>query len=119
MLMVEDFFGEHEEARELFEAVRQVIESIGSAEMRVSKSQVAWRRRINFAFVWRPEQYLKRKAAPLVLTVDLRRRDESPRWKEVAEPYPGRFIHHLELYEVGQIDEEVRGWLREVWEEAG
>jgi hypothetical protein len=65
-----------------------------------------------------PEQYLKWKAAPLVLTVLLPWRDESPRWKQVVEPYPGRFTHHLELYETADIDEEVVGWLREAWEGA-
>jgi Domain of unknown function (DUF5655) len=118
MITLEEFFGDHEDSRRLFEAVKAAIESIGPAEMRVTKSQVAWRRRTGFAFVWMPEQYLKRKAAPLVLTVGLRRREASPRWKEVVEPYPGRFTHHLELRSMEQIDEEVKGWLREAWEQA-
>jgi hypothetical protein len=118
MMTVEEFFGEHADSRLLFEAVKAAINSLGPSEMRVTKSQVAWRQRINFAFVWRPEQYLKRKAAPLVLTVDLRRRDASPRWKQVVEPYPGRFTHHLERYEAEQVYEEVTGWLREAWEKA-
>ena len=118
IITLEELFKDHSESKRLFEAVRQAIESIGPAEMRVTKSQVAWRRRINFAFVWMPEMYLKRKAAPLVLTIDLRRRDASPRWKQVVEPYPGRFTHHLELYDAGQIDEEVLEWLREAWEKA-
>jgi hypothetical protein len=66
-----------------------------------------------------PEQYLHRSAAPLVLTVGLRRRDPSPRWKQVVEPAPGRFTHHLVLYATADLDDEVRGWLREAWEEAG
>jgi hypothetical protein len=119
MTTLEEFFGDHADSRLLFEAVKAAIDSTGPAEMRVSKSQVAWKRRVNFAFVWMPEQYLKRQAAPLVLTVALRRWDVSPRWKEVVEPYPGRFTHHLELWSVDEVDEEVKGWLREAWEEAG
>jgi hypothetical protein len=95
-----------------------VVEGLGTADIRVSKSQIAFRRKRNFALVWMPEQYLKWKAAPLVLTVLLPWRDESPRWKQVVEPYPGRFTHHLELYETADIDEEVVGWLREAWEGA-
>ena len=91
------------------------MESIGKAEVRVSKSQVAFRNRRMFAAVWMPEQYLRRKAAPLVLTIALRRRDESPRWKEVVEPTPGRFTHHLELYSPADIDGEARQWLQEAW----
>ncbi len=119
IITLEEFFAGHEDSHQLFEVVKKAIEAIGPAEMRVSKSQVAWRRRINFAFVWMPEMYLKRKTVPLVLTVDLRRRDSSPRWKQVVEPYPGRFTHHMELKVEAQIDEEVKGWLREAWEKAG
>jgi hypothetical protein len=50
-----------------------------------------------------------------VLTVGLRRRDGSPRWKQIVEPYPGRFTHHLELRSPGEVDAEVEAWLREAW----
>ncbi len=118
-MTLDDFFSEQATSRELFEAVRQVIEAIGPAEVRVTKSQVAFRRRKPFAWVWMPEQYLRREAAPLVLTLGFRIRDPSPRWKSIVEPAPGRFTHHLELYSVADIDEEVRQWLRLAWEAAG
>jgi hypothetical protein len=38
--------------------------------------------------------------------------------REVVEPYPGRFTHHLELYETADVDAEVVQWLRQAWEEA-
>jgi hypothetical protein len=63
-----------------------------------------------------PEMYLHRKAAPLVLTVSLRSRDSSPRWKEIVEVRPGRFTHHLELYAPEEVDDAVRGWLQEAWQ---
>jgi hypothetical protein len=66
-----------------------------------------------------PGKYLHREAAPLVLSIALRRRDTSPRWKQVVEPYPGRFMHHLELYSVEQLDEEVQALLVEAWDLAG
>jgi hypothetical protein len=55
------------------------------------------------------------KTAPLVLTLSFHKRDPSPRWKEIVEPYPGRFTHHLELYATNDIDDEVRNWLWEAW----
>jgi hypothetical protein len=48
--------------------------------------------------------YLRREAAPLVLSVFLWRRDASPRWKSVVEPVSGRFTHHLELGAVSPVD---------------
>ena len=115
----DEFFADYPKSLRLFEAVRRVIEALGPAEIKVSKSQVAFRRRKNFALVWVPEQYLKRPAAPLVLTLSFRERKASPRWKEVVEAAPGRFTHHLEVYAVKEVDAEVRGWLREAWEAAG
>ncbi len=110
----DEFFSDNVLARQLYEAVCQEIAAIGETGLRVGKSQIAFRRRRAFAWVWTPGQYLTgRPTAPLVLTLALRRHDESPRWKQIVEPAPGRFMHHLELYAVADVDAEVRGWLRE------
>lgn len=115
----EEFFAGHEQAAAIFAAVRAAVEAIGPAEIRVSRSQIAFRRRTNFAFVWQPAMYLRRAAVPLVLTVGLRRRDSSPRWKEIVEPVPYRYTHHVELHSPAEVDAEVCAWLREAWELAG
>ncbi|MBN2549512.1 MAG: hypothetical protein JXB15_10165 [Anaerolineales bacterium] len=47
-----------------------------------------------------------------MLTLVFPYRDASPRWKDIVEPRPGRFIHHLELFSVEDIDDEVRDWLQ-------
>lgn len=118
MIAVEDFFAGQEVSRQLFEAVREAIENIGPTELRISKSQISFRRRKAFAIVWMPGQYLKREAAPLVLTLFFHYRDASPRWKEIVEAAPGRFTHHLELYSSADIDNEIYGWLQAAWEAA-
>jgi len=100
------------------EIVRSAIESIGPADMRVTKSQIVFRHRRGFAWTWMPAQHLRGDVAPLVLTINLNRRDESPRWKEVIEPRPGRFTHHLELRSTEDIDCEVLNWIREAWSQA-
>jgi len=113
------FFGGRAEARALFDVVRRAIGALGPCEVRVSKSQVAFARRGGFAWAWTPDRYLHGETAPLVLSIALARRDESSRWKEVVEPARGRWMHHLELTAASQADAEVRGWLREAWEQAG
>jgi hypothetical protein len=95
------------------------VEGLGEMETHVTKSQVAFRRCRAFAWAWVPGKYLRGKVAPLVLTLALRRRDPSPRWKEIVEPRPGWFTHHLELSSSGEIDDQVNAWLREAWENAG
>jgi hypothetical protein len=53
-----------------------------------------------------------------VLSLAFSQRDTSPRWKQIVEPAPGRFMHHLEIYAQSDIDNEVRGWIRTAWEAA-
>jgi hypothetical protein len=118
-LSLDEFFAGRETARRIFDALVPSIHRLGPAGTRVSRSQVAFRRRRGFAWAWTPDRYLRGSTAPLVLSLALRRRDASPRWKEIVEPAPGRFMHHLELRCVEDIDAEVLAWLREAWDAAG
>lgn len=119
MATLEVYLAGQAEARQLLAAVVQAVEAVGGAEMRMTKSQAAFYRRRAFAWAWAPRLVLRGRGASLVLTLALRRRDASPRWKEVVEPRPGRFTHHLELYHPSDLDEEALGWLKEAWEAAG
>lgn len=87
-------------------------------EIRTSRSQIAFRRRRGFAYLWLPGRYLARPGADVVLAVVLDRRDESPRWKEVAHPAPTHWMHHLEVHDPAEIDEQVAGWLWEAYARA-
>lgn len=117
-MTVDEFFSEYPESRNLFDALRSEIEALGIVEMRVTKSQVSFRRKRAFAWAWIPGMYLGSGHAPLVLTLSFPERSMSPRWKEIVEPAPGHFTHHLELNAEEAIDEEVRGWVRSAWEAA-
>ncbi|HSJ59456.1 MAG TPA: DUF5655 domain-containing protein [Anaerolineae bacterium] len=114
----DEFFGDQALSKELFATIRRELELLGEVTIRVSKSQIAFRRRRTFASVWMPGRYLKGKTAPLVLTVFLPWRDGSCRWKEIVEPSPGRFTHHLELYDGADVDDQIRDWLRRAWKAA-
>jgi len=114
-LTVDEFFVGQAESRRIFDALNDAIHALGPVQVNVTKSQVAFRKQRAFAWAWMPGTYLRGKHAPLVLTVSLHRHDGSPRWKEIVEPRPGRFTHHLELYSTTDIDDEVRTWLQEAW----
>lgn len=101
----------------LFDAVAALVASLGPSGLRVTKSQVSFRRRRGFAFVWRPGRYVK-SAVPAVLSIALPRRLASDRFKEIAHPSPSVWMHHLELHDVSDIDDEVRRWLLEAYANA-
>lgn len=117
-MTLDEYFAGKDESRQLFDDLRRMIETFEGVEIRVTKSQVAFSRRKAFAWAWMPGQYLRGRVAPLVLTLSLPFRDTSSRWKEFVEPRPGKYIHHLELYSSGDIDDEVRQWIWIAWTEA-
>ena len=115
-MTLDEFVAGRDASRQIFDSLRSAIEGLGPVEIRVTKSQVTFRRRRAFAWAWVPDRYLRGRHAPLVLTLSFAERNSSPRWKEIVEPAPGRFTHHLELHSESEIDAEVRGWLQAAWE---
>jgi len=63
--------------------------------------------------------YLANPNAEVVLSIALGRHDDSPRFKEVAHPSPKHWIHHLEVGDIDEVDNEVAAWLIEAAERAG
>jgi hypothetical protein len=92
--------------------VREILASV-DFEIRVTRSQIAFRAERGFAWLWRPSMYLGKRGVDVVLAIALDRRDPSPRWKQVANPTPRMWMHHLEIREVGDVDGEVAACLLE------
>jgi Domain of unknown function (DUF5655) len=115
---LERFFDGFPDGLRLYDAVAEAVADIGEASVRVTRSQVAFRRRTGFAFVWRPGQYVT-SDVPAVLSIALPHEVVSDRFKSVVHPSTRVWMHHLELREVEQVDDEVRGWLVEAYDNAG
>lgn len=109
---VRDFFAGDPEGLRICERIAATIGAIGTAEVRISKSQVAFRRRRGFAYVWRPDMYLRPAGVPAVLSIALPRRLDSRRFKSVVHPSRRVWMHHLELRKASEVDDEVAHWLR-------
>jgi hypothetical protein len=114
----EDLFEGFPEVVAIFHTVQCAVFTIGEASVAVSKSQVAFRRRRGFAYLWRPGQYIH-SDVPAVLSIALPREVRSDRFKEVVHPSTNVWMHHLELHTPDQIDDQVRGWLEEAYAHAG
>lgn len=79
--------------------------------VRTTKSQVAYRLGRAFAYLWRPDLYLRAAEAEVVLCIALPWKVASERFKEVIHPAKKSWMHHLELHRVQDIDHEVQRWL--------
>ena len=115
----EDLFAGNATALAAYERVRAILREAGPLEVRTTKSQVAFRRRRGFAFLWMPRQYLRGSVAAVVLSIASDHRIASDRFKEVVQPSTGRWMHHLEVRDPHEIDDEVATWLRDATQLAG
>lgn len=114
---IESFFEGCPEGLQLYRAVEDAVARIGESGVRVTKSQIAFRRRKGFAYVWRPGQYVT-SDVPAVLSIALPHALMSHRIKSTAHPSRKVWMHHIELRDPSQIDDEMRGWLAEAYEHA-
>jgi hypothetical protein len=101
-----------------YRKVLRMLEPLGPVTVRVSKSQVAFRRHRGFAYLWMPGMYLANPGADVVLSIALDRELASSRFKEVVHPSPRIWMHHLEIRSLDDLDDEVLGWLRAAYDAA-
>ena len=111
----EAFFVGHPLALAVFHAVYKFVQTMGAVDLRTTRSQVAFRRRRGFAYLWLPGRWLKRPDAEVVLSIALDRRFDSLRFKSVVHPSPRIWMHHLEVLAIDDLDDEVRSWLCEAY----
>ncbi|WGY04505.1 DUF5655 domain-containing protein [Nocardioides sp. QY071] len=108
---VDEFFDGDPTARQIHDRLVGELTAVEGVEVHVSRSQVAYRLGRTFAIEWRPGRYL-RSEVPLVLSLPLRQRLESTRFKQVVQVARGTWMHHLELRSAAEVDDEVRRWIR-------
>ena len=111
------FFTREPRALPLFEAVMaKVCAKFVGVAVRVSKTQIAFANKYNFAFVSLP--YRRAKGDPevcIILTFGLSRRAEHPRIRVAVEPYPNRWTHHVCISDVREVDDQVMAWVGEAY----
>jgi hypothetical protein len=115
----DDYLRDSALGRSVFGSVDGILSVLPDVTVTTTKSQIAFKRRRGFAYLWLPGKYLARPQAEVVLSIALDRQEPSARFKEVAHPSPRIWQHHLEVRDVDEIDDEVRGWLLAAHECAG
>jgi hypothetical protein len=113
-----EFFAEVPLGTHAFGWTSGVVAGLGPAVFRLTSTQVAFRHRIGFAWIWLPATWLAHPDASVVLSLGLREANDSSRWKQVVEPYPGRWMHHLEVHDRADLDDEVAGWVTKAYDAA-
>ena len=110
------FFGEHMDALPIYERLEeQILAQIPDVKIKVAKTQITFANKRGFAFVsFNPcRRAAQRPDVWITVTFGLGYRKESPRIDVAAEPYPGRWTHHVMVGSVEEIDGELMDWIRE------
>jgi hypothetical protein len=111
---VEELFAGRPDAGRLFALVLEYIETLGPVTVSVTKTQVAFGVRRQFAWVWLPQMWIReRPDSTITLAFAAEHRIEDPLIAAAAEPRPGRWTHHVLIDTPADLDEVVRGWLRQ------
>jgi len=115
---IETFFKNSSELMGLFEHLKEVLfarmEPIG---LSVQKTQIAFRSRRSFAYVWLPIRPMKnRPDLYIILSFGLDHLISSPRIVEAVEVRPNRWTHHLIISKCSEIDEEILSWLDQAFQ---
>jgi hypothetical protein len=112
---VNKLFEKYPGALELYLSIQQFISSLGGITIETTKNQVSFGTKRKFAWIWLPQKWVRAPHDSVTLTFALHERLESPKIKEVVEPYPNRFTHHVVITSPGQFDDEVRSWLKDAY----
>ena len=113
-----EYFHKQPEVQHIFDALAQkILERYPGAFTKVQKSQIAFSGSKPFCWAWlpirggikgRPERYL-------ILSFGLNREIEHPRLIGTVEPRPGRWMHHVIIGTIDEIDAEVMGWIDQAY----
>jgi hypothetical protein len=115
----EEFLRDSPSGRAVFAVVQSLLSGLPDVEVRTTRSQISFRRRRGFVFLWLPGMYLRHPRTEVVLSIATDRELASPRFAEVVHPAPRTWQHHLDVHDVGDIDDEVARWVREAYDRAG
>ena len=114
------FFGDNPFQLKLFKIIRQYIDSIGVSSMKVTKTQISFANKRQFAWIWIPlANSKKRPPNSIVLSFSLENQITHPKIVEVVEPYRGRNMHHVIIGKADDFNEKVKSWLSEAYKFAG
>ncbi|MFY9901675.1 MAG: DUF5655 domain-containing protein [Trichococcus sp.] len=114
---VEAFFAGKPETKALFMAVERKIRAIGPAIITVTKTQISFATRTQFAWVWMPQPTdRKRPLHSLVLSFSCGRQIVHDQIVEAIEPSPGRWTHHIIIAEEADLTAAVDAWMREAYQ---
>jgi hypothetical protein len=108
----EVFFDGHPDGIAIYRGVIDVIDGLGLARFGCRRARLPFERGVGSRTRGGPVG-MSTTTFPPVLSIPLPAEDKSKRFKSVVHPSPKVWIHHLEVSNPDQVDDEVAKWLRD------
>jgi Domain of unknown function (DUF5655) len=99
-------FVDRPRARQLFDAYRAAVESQGPLTISVSRTRIEFMTRARFTGAVVRRDYLKS-------TLWLKRKADSPRFTRVEQLGRHDWLHHFEIHDESEIDDDLMALVRE------
>jgi hypothetical protein len=93
----------------LFDRLVELARACGPVIVAPTKSMILFKARTSFVEV-------KAKKDRLEVQVVFQKRVANPRFTRVTVPWPGCIVHSFHVDKIGQLDDEVAGWLKEAYD---
>lgn len=108
------FFGKNTRSGALFDQIMERLQAEfpGLHVLKVGKTMINLGDSRTFFYISLPRQAARRNEA-LLISLGLDRPIQSPRIRDVSQPYPGRWTHHILIGGAEELDEELLSWLRQ------
>ena len=97
----------------LYAHIEAAILAFGDVSVKHDRTQTAFVRKVQFAWVSLPRR--KADAGALMLSIGMPSRIDSPRILHAAEVAPGRWMHHLLIREESELDADIQAWSEAAW----
>jgi hypothetical protein len=94
-------------ARAFYNRFEQMIAACGEYHVAPAKTRIAFLGQVRFAGITRLNE------TEMLCAFALPKPLRSSRFAKVEQIVPGWWVHHLRITDVGQLDDEVQGWIRE------
>ena len=98
---------------ELYAHIEAHLLAFGDVTAKHDRTQTAFVRRVQFAWVSLPRR--KSDSGAVMLSIGMPSRIDSPRILHAAEVAPGRWMHHMLIRHEDELDAEVQSWLEAAW----
>ncbi len=118
--LMKDYFSSSPNAYPLFVTVANLIVSkFMEVTVKIQKTQIAFSSKHNFAFVWLPPFKVKnRPETYIVVSFGAENEVKHPRIIDAREVQPKRWIHHVLISRIEEVDETLLLWLQHSYQQA-